>query len=52
MIMGNVPQDEKLTSPLHYFVQLLTESQTVPIEMWNVNIGIRPTVLSRFGVAN
>jgi len=51
--MEDVPQNKKLNSPLDYFAQQLMENQNVPIEMWNVrSIGIRPTVQSRFGVAN
>jgi len=36
MIMGNVPQNEKLTLFLDYYVQELMQNQNVPIDMWNI----------------
>jgi hypothetical protein len=36
MIMDSVPQNEKLTSFLDYFVEQWMENQNVPIEMWNI----------------
>jgi hypothetical protein len=37
MIMENVPQSEKLTLFLDYYVQELMQNRDVPIEMWNIN---------------
>jgi hypothetical protein len=37
MMVENVPQNEKLTLFLDYFVEHWMESQNVPIEMWNIN---------------
>ena len=37
MIMENVPQNEKLTLFLNYYVQELMQNQNVPIEMWNID---------------
>jgi len=37
MIMENVPQHEKSTLFLDYFIQQQMENQNVPIEMWNIN---------------
>jgi adenylosuccinate synthase len=36
MIMENVPQNEKLTLFLDYYVQELMQNQNVPIEMWSI----------------
>ena len=36
MIMENVPQNEKLTLFLGYFVKQWMENQNVPIEVWNI----------------
>jgi hypothetical protein len=40
IIMKNVPQNEKLTLFLDYYVQQLMENQNVPIEMWDVQSGV------------
>jgi hypothetical protein len=37
MILENVPQNEKLTLFLDYYIQQLMENQNIPIEMWNIN---------------
>jgi len=37
MIMENVPQNEKLTLFLDYFVEQWMENQNVFIEVWNIN---------------
>lgn len=37
MIMDSVPQNEKLTLFLDYFVKQWMENQNVPIEMWNIH---------------
>jgi hypothetical protein len=37
MIMVSVPQNEKLTLFLDYFVEQWMENQNVPIEMYNTN---------------
>jgi len=40
MIVENVPQNEKLTLFLDYYFKQLMENQNVPIEMWNVQLGV------------
>jgi len=40
MIMKYVPQNEKLTLFLDYYVQQLMENQDVPIEMCDVQSGV------------
>jgi hypothetical protein len=37
MMVENVPQNEKLTLLLNYFVEQGMGNQNVPIEMWNIN---------------
>jgi hypothetical protein len=37
MIMKSVPQNEKLTLILDYFVEQWMENQNVPIEMWLIH---------------
>jgi hypothetical protein len=37
MITESVPQNEKLTLFLDYFVEQWMENQNVPIEMWNIH---------------
>jgi hypothetical protein len=43
MIMENVPQNEKLTLFLDYFVKQWMENWNVPIEVWNINMHLRGT---------
>jgi type II secretory pathway predicted ATPase ExeA len=37
MIMGNVPQNEKLTLFVDYSVEQWMQNQNVPIQIWNIN---------------
>jgi hypothetical protein len=37
MLMESLPQNEKLTLFLDYFVEQWMEKQNVPIEMWNIH---------------
>jgi hypothetical protein len=37
MVMKSVPQNEKVTLFLDYFVEQRMGNQNVPIEMWNIN---------------
>jgi hypothetical protein len=49
----NIPQDEKLTLLLDYFVEQLMENQNVPIEMWNINKERqRTTMQAKVGISN
>jgi hypothetical protein len=51
MIMENVPQNEKIISLLHYFVEQLTENQDVTIEIGNKHRR-GPGVQSGVGIPN
>jgi hypothetical protein len=51
MITETVPQNEKITSLLDYFVEQLMENQNVPIEVGN-NHRRGPGVQAGVGIAN
>jgi hypothetical protein len=51
MIMGNVPQNEKITSILDYSVEQLMENQNVRIEVGNNHRRV-PALQAGVGIAD
>jgi hypothetical protein len=49
----NIPQDEKLSLLVDYFLEQLMENQNVPNEMWNINKERHSTTMqAKVGIPN